>query len=245
VAQAQAALRAKQQPYTDQDLAAAQAGVDQAQAAVAQAQLGVKETQVVAPVDGVVFDRQVSPGALVGPTSPIVTLIPPQLDVAINVDEAQLAKVQPGQSVQVTVPAYPDQPFAGTVSAVAPAVDQKTRTSTAHVQPVDPQGRLKPGMLATVTVAVADKPDALLVPRVAVGANVAPNTPASVVSIDPAGHAVHTPVRIGLVTDDEVEITSGLTEGQVVATGNTGGLTDGQIVQPQIESPVTAGSLQS
>jgi hypothetical protein len=56
---------------------------------------------------------------------------------------------------------------------------------------------------------------------------------------------VHTPVRIGLVTDDEVEITSGLTEGQVVATGNTGGLTDGQIVQPQIESPVTAGSLQS
>ena len=65
-------------------------GVDQAQAALDQAQLGVRETQVTAPVDGVVFDRQASPGALVGPTSPIVTLIPPQLDVVVNVDEAQL-----------------------------------------------------------------------------------------------------------------------------------------------------------
>src|SRR5262249_34285110 len=154
VTAAQAQLDKAEHPYTDQDLAAAQAGVDQAQAALAQAQLGVRETQIVAPVDGIVFDRQVSPGAMVGPTSPIVTVIPPQLDVVVNVDEAQLGKVQTGQSVQVTVPAYADQPFSGTVSTVAPAVDQKTRTSAVHVQADDPHGRLKPGMLATVTVAV-------------------------------------------------------------------------------------------
>jgi RND family efflux transporter MFP subunit len=240
VAAAAAQFDKAQNPYTDQDLAAAQAGVDQAQAALAQAQLGVHETQIVAPVDGIVFDRQVSPGALVGPTSPIVTLIPPQLDVVVNVDEAQLGKVHSGQTVQVTVPSYPDQPFTGTITAIAPAVDQKTRSAAVHIQPADSQGELKPGMLATVSVAVANKSNVLLVPRAAVGANVAPNTTASIVTIDPAGHALHTQVHIGLATDQQVEVTGGLSDGELVATGNTGGLTDGEIVQPQVQTTVTA-----
>src|SRR5205807_2246987 len=128
VGQAEAQLRARQNPYTDQDVQAAQAAVDQAQAALELAQLGVRETQVAAPVNGIVFERQVSPGALVGPTSPIVTLIPPSLEVAINVDEAQLGRVTQGQVASLQVPAYPDQTFTGTVSTVAPAVDQKSRT---------------------------------------------------------------------------------------------------------------------
>src|SRR5205085_2627182 len=99
VGQAEAQLRSRATPYTDQDVQAAQAAVDQAQAAVELAQLGVRETKIVAPVDGIVFDRQVSPGALVGPTSPIVVLIPPALEVAINVDEAQLGNVWQGQHV--------------------------------------------------------------------------------------------------------------------------------------------------
>jgi RND family efflux transporter MFP subunit len=240
VAAAAAQLDKAQNPYTDQDLATAQAGVDQAQVALEQAQLGVRETQVTAPVDGVVFDRQVSPGALVGPTSPIITLIPPQLEVDVNVDEAQLGNVQPGQAVQVTVPAYANQPFAGTVSAVAPAVDQKTRTSAVHIQPLDPQGKLKPGMLATVSVAVADKQDALLLPRAAVSTSgtLSPNTQTTIVTIDPSGHAQHVPIQIGLATDSMVEVTRGLSDGQLVAIGNTGGVTDGEIVQANVQAPV-------
>jgi len=165
-----------------------------------------------------------------------VTLIPPQLEVDVNVDEAQLGKVQQGQTVQVVVPAYPDQPFAGTITTIAPAVDQKTRTSAAHIQPQDPQGRLKPGMLATVTVTVADRPDALLVPRTAISSNATAGAQTNVVTIDPTGHAVFTPVQIGLTSGSQVEITGGLADGQLVATGNTGGLTNGEIVQPQIQA---------
>ena len=175
------------------------------------------------------------------PTGPIVTLIPPQLEVDVNVDEAQLGKVRQAQTVQVVVPAYPDQPFAGTVATIAPAVDQKTRTSAVHIQPRDPQGQLKPGMLATVSVTVADRPDALLVPRTALGSNIT-GGPDSVVTIDPTGHAIRTQVQIGLTSGDQVEITSGLSDGQLVATGNTGGLTDGEIVQPQVQA-LTAGAL--
>src|SRR5438477_3415046 len=147
---------------------AAQAGVDQAQAALELAQLGVRETEIVAPVDGIVFDRQVSPGALVGPTSPIVVLIPPALEVAINVDEAQLGSVSQGQSVALQVPAYPGQTFQGKVNAVAPAVDQKTRTASVRIQPQDDAGKLRPGMLAQVSIITASDPNALIVPREAI-----------------------------------------------------------------------------
>ena len=116
------------------------------------AQLGVRETQVVAPVDGIVFDRAVSPGAMVGPTSPIVTLIPPALEVAINVDENQLGNVSKQQNVSIQVPAYPDQTFSGTVTTIAPGVDQKTRTASVRIQPRDDAGKLKPGMLAQVSI---------------------------------------------------------------------------------------------
>src|SRR5207248_2555308 len=75
VAGAQAALQFRQSPYTDHDVAMAHAEVDQAQAAVQQAELGLKQTRITAPVDGTVFDRQVNPGALVGPQSAIVILI--------------------------------------------------------------------------------------------------------------------------------------------------------------------------
>jgi RND family efflux transporter MFP subunit len=237
VAQAEATLRSRENPYTDQDVQAAQAGVDQAQAALEMAQLGVKETQVVAPVDGIVFDRQVSPGALVGPTSPIVTLIPPSLEVDINVDEAQLGSVWQGESVAVQVPAYPDQTFTGKVSAVAPAIDQKTRTAAVHIQPQDDAGRLKPGMMAQVNIITATQSGALLVPRDAIAGSPAPNTTATVVSVD-NGRAQRTTVQLGLVNDQVVQISSGLSDGQVVAVGNTSGLNNGDVVVPQLRAPL-------
>ena len=235
VDQAAATLRSREKPYTDQDLQSAQAGVDQAQAALSQAQLGVQETEVVAPIDGVVFDRQASPGELVGPTSSIVTLIPPTVQVAINVDEAALGHVSQGQSVSIKVPAYPDQTFTGTVSTVAPGVDPKTRTATVLIQPQDEAGNLKPGMLAQVGIIIGSQSDALLVPTQAVLGTPAPNSQATVVTLD-GDVAHHTTVQLGLVNPSVAQITSGLSDGQVVAVGNTGGLNNGDVVAPQMQT---------
>jgi HlyD family secretion protein len=243
VAQAEAQLRSRQNPYTDQDLQAAQAGVDQAQAALQMAQLGIRETQIVAPIDGIVFDRQVAPGALVGPTSPIVTLIPPSLEVAINVDEAQLGSVSKGQSVSVQVPAYPDQTFTGKVSTIAPGVDQKTRTASVRIQPQDDGGKLKPGMLAQVSIITAAQTNALLIPRDAIVGTPAPNTQATVVTID-GGRAQRTTVQLGLVNDRSVQVSSGLLDGQVVAIGNANGLNNGDFVAPQLRTALAPVGVQ-
>jgi RND family efflux transporter MFP subunit len=243
VAQAEATLRGRQNPYTDQDQQAAKAAVDQAQAALEMAQLGVRETQVIAPVDGIVFDRQVSPGALVGPTSPIITLIPPALEVAINVDEAQLGNVSQGQKVTLQVPAYPDQVFTGSVTAVAPAIDQKTRTASVRIQPQDDAARLKPGMMAQVNIITATQSGVLLVPREAVVGTPSRDSTATLVTLD-GGHAQRTTVQLGLVNDHMVQISSGLNDGQVVAIGNASGLNTGDAVVPQLRTALAPTGVQ-
>ena len=243
VGQAEAQLRARQKPYTDPDLQAAQAGVDQAQAALELAQLGVRETQIVAPVDGVVFDRQVSPGALVGPTSAIVVLIPPSLEVAVNVDEAQLGRVSKGQTVALQVPAYPGETFTGSVVAVAPGVDQKTRSASVRIAPNDAAGKLRPGMLAQVSIVTGAQSNALLVPREAILGTPALNAQATVVTLD-GGRAERKSVRLGLITDQSVEVTSGLVDGQVVAIGNASGLNNGDAVVPQLRTALGALGVQ-
>src|SRR5207237_6284926 len=118
-----------QNPYTDQDLNAASATVDQAQAQLDLAQIGVKDTTIVAPADGVISERLVSAGALVSPQTPIVTLVPPSLELVVNVEESQLGQIAEGQSVQLQVPAFPNQTFTGNVKSISPTIDSKSRTA--------------------------------------------------------------------------------------------------------------------
>jgi membrane fusion protein (multidrug efflux system) len=133
------------------------------------------------------------------------------------------------------VPAYPDQTFTGTVATVAPGVDPKTRTATVLIQPQDDSGKLKPGMLAQVGIIIGAQSDALLVPTQAVLGTPSPNSPATVVTLD--GNVAHrTPVQLGLVNPSVVQISSGLSDGQVVAVGNTGGLNNGDVVAPQMQA---------
>jgi multidrug efflux pump subunit AcrA (membrane-fusion protein) len=141
------------------------------------------------------------------------------------------------------VPAYPDQAFTGTVSAVAPAIDQKTRTASVRVQPQDDGGKLKPGMLAQVGIITATQSDALLVPREAVIGTPASNAQATVVVLD-GGRAQRTSVTLGLVSDRSVEVKSGLNDGQVVAIGNTNGLNNGDAVVPQLRTALAPTGVQ-
>ena len=152
-------------PYTDQDLAAAQAAVDQANAQVAQASLALRETTVVAPVDGRVQDRLQAPGALVSPATPIVTLVPPQVELVVSADETPGGAAGGGsdgsdQRVGVSGPG-----FKGSVKSVPPSVDSRTRTAEVRIQPTDPDGVLRAGMSATVSIVTASHPDVLVVPR--------------------------------------------------------------------------------
>jgi RND family efflux transporter MFP subunit len=170
-------------------------------------------------------------------------LIPPALEVAVNVDEAQLGKVSKGQSVALQVPAYPGETFAGTVTAIAPGVDLKTRSASVRIEPNDAAGKLRPGMLADVSIITGADTNALLVPREAVLGSPTANSQATVVTLD-GGRAERTTVRLGLVNDQVVEVSSGLSDGQVVAIGNASGLNNGDVVVPQLRTALAPMGVQ-
>jgi RND family efflux transporter MFP subunit len=235
VAQAEANLRTHQNPYTDQDLASAQAVVDESKAQLDLADIGVKDTTIVAPADGAISERLVSPGALVSPTTPIVTLVPPALELVVNVEERQLGQVAEGQSVQLSVPAFPQQTFTGSVKSISPTVDSKSRTAAVRIEPQDDASKLRAGMFAQLSIVTAEKQNALIVPKQAVLTGT-PGVEPLVITIDPSGRVHRQPVQLGLQSDTATEILSGIDDGQLVATSSLSDLTDGDIVAPQVDT---------
>ncbi|HEX2922732.1 MAG TPA: efflux RND transporter periplasmic adaptor subunit, partial [Chloroflexota bacterium] len=158
VQQAQQALALQQQPYTAQDLQSARAAVDQTQAAVDSAKVQLSQATLVAPFDGVITQRLVSPGALVSPTTPIATLYGNEMDIPVSFEESNLSLIKQGLTVALAFSAYPGQSFAGKVAGVYPSADPKTHTFVMKVVPDDPEGKLRVGMFAGVSVA-ADQRD--------------------------------------------------------------------------------------
>jgi HlyD family secretion protein len=238
VQQAAAQLQKTRNPYTDQDTAAAQAAVDGAQAQLETAELALGETTVIAPVDGVVSERLVSQGALVSPQTSLLTLVPPAVEVLVNVDESRLGQLARGQSVQIGVAAYPDQTFKGEITSISPTLDTRTRTAAVHVQPADADGHLQAGMFAQLNITTGSRQNGLLVPSSAVLSNAARP---EVVAISRDNVIQLQPVKLGLRNDDFVEILSGLDQGALVATSSLTSLHDGDVVTPRpAEQPALA-----
>ncbi|WP_420628949.1 HlyD family secretion protein [Candidatus Leptofilum sp.] len=124
VISAQQALEQAQKPPTAEQIEAAQLSVQQAELSLQQSQLSleqaqeaVADAQLVAPTAGTVLSVEVAEGAMIGTGSPIVTLLDTtQLEFhTSNLSERDLARVAPGQSVAVTLKAYPNDVIEGTV----------------------------------------------------------------------------------------------------------------------------------
>lgn len=104
------------------DLEKAKAALSQARAAQAAAELKRSYTQITAPISGVIGQKSVRVGAFVNAGKPLLAVIP--LDavyITANFRETQLARVQPGQSVDIKVDALPDAVLKGTVESLGPA----------------------------------------------------------------------------------------------------------------------------
>ncbi len=104
------------------------------------------------------------------------------------------------------------------------------------IDPSDPNNELLSGMLASVNIVTAQDQSALLLPRSAVSGAATPGTQTTVVAIDDNGVVSRTPIQLGIVNDNQVQVAGGLHEGQLVATGNTSGLNTGEVVTPQVET---------
>jgi HlyD family secretion protein len=168
------------------ELLAAQADLDQAQAnydssvaAVAQAQANLQQTltdlrnsRIVAPIDGVVVDREYDVGQSVAAsfTAPTIFTIAQDLtkmQVSADVSESDIGMCKVGQPVRFTVDAYPDQVFRGTISQIRlnATVNQNVVTYPVIINVPNPDLALRPAMTASVTIDVASVKDVLRVPN--------------------------------------------------------------------------------
>jgi HlyD family secretion protein len=236
IGQAAAAVGAAQQqldltrkPFTDEDIKAAEANVAQAKAAVELVKLQQKEAVIVAPIDGVIVDRPVNVGSMAAPSAPVVTINARTVKAVVPVEETRLGELKIGQQVKLNLAAFPAQPFTATITMVSPTVDSKTRTATVDLAPDDPKGQLKPGMFAQAEVALAQRSNALVLPRNAV----VDQAGRSAVFVVAEGVVRRVDIRTGVVDGDRVEVLDGVTEGQTVVLNPRPELRDGVAVTAQ------------
>jgi multidrug resistance efflux pump len=164
VQQAEARLAGVQSGATIEDLAAADAQVEQAQAALDRLLVEREKLTVVAPVGGLVLERSIYAGELAAPGATILTLGDlDQVTLTIYVPQHQLGKVNVGQDVEVRVDSFPDRVFRGNVVAIADEAEftpRNVQTEEERVNMVfavdvsipNPGHELKPGVPADATI---------------------------------------------------------------------------------------------
>ena len=208
---------AERQLIPTSQLDAQRAARDAAQAAVQQASARVADRVIVAPFAGVLGLREVSPGQLLQPGTPITTLdAVDTMEVDFAIPEVQLRRIAAGQAVEARSDAWPGETFRGRVLSVDSRVDVATRSVTVRAAVDNPEGRLLPGMLLTLTVLQPER-QALAVPEIAVQQN---GTQSFVFRVDAEGKAQMAPVRLGAREAGRVEVLEGLAEGdRIVVDG--------------------------
>ncbi|MBM3227005.1 MAG: efflux RND transporter periplasmic adaptor subunit [Candidatus Tectomicrobia bacterium] len=153
---------------------AALAQVEQSKAALQAAELDLQHTTIRAPVNGIVVSRNVDVGqtvaaSLQAPTLFLIAQDLTQMQVDTNVSEADIGRIQVGQTATFTVDAYPTITFSGQVRQVrnAPMTVQNVVTYNAVVAVANAELRLKPGMTANVSFVIAERRDIVKVPNAA------------------------------------------------------------------------------
>ncbi len=198
-------------------LTAAEADVSAASAAYHNAQKDLGYTQVAAPISGLVANRAVIHGQMVAQGTPLMEVHNlAEVYVYVFIGQNELSRMQEGLPAQVSVDAYPDQVFTGSLTAINPAASPQARVFQAKVKVSNPDGLLRAGMFANVKIQVGEAATVLTVPEAALTSK-----QGQFYVFVPEEDVVQlVAVEIGNVFAGRVEIKSGLTEGQVVITTN-------------------------
>jgi multidrug efflux system membrane fusion protein len=205
---------------------AAQATYDQANAGIAKTEAIISQKLVRAPFDGELGVRHVEVGQYLTAGTQIVTLTDlSTLYANFTVTEKGSAMLKVGQTVRISVDAFPGKVFEGKISTIEPQIATDTRNIRVQATLDNPEHILKPGMFASTTVVLPDKPAVVTVPETAVdytlyGDSVYLLTEKKADDGKTSLTAVRTFVRTGNRINGRAEILSGLKAGdRVVAVG--------------------------
>ena len=212
----------KAERYDADDIARARSALEDAQAGYVAAQQVVNQANVKAPFAGTVYSTPVSKSEYVQQGDKLLAMADlTKMQVRAYFDEPEIGKIREGMPIVIRWDAMPDKEWHGHVERVPSTI---VTYGTRNVGQVlisidDANGNLLPNTNVTVTVTTADVPDALNVPRDALHTEQGKSYVYRVIN----GKLRRTPVTVSALNLTQVEIASGLKEGETVALGTTNG----------------------
>lgn len=232
------------------DVRSAQADVNQARATLSSDQTNLSKASIRSPVDGVVLSRAVEPGQTVAASLQVTTLFTvaedlQQMELKVDVDEADVGGVKDGQNATFTVDAYPGREYSARVTRVAYGSTTKNNVvSYSTVLKVKNDDlSLRPGMTGTAEIATVTRENALLVPSAAL--RFTPSTTASappsrglIGSIMPAPPPDKSSQRMASTSKGNSQQVWALANGRPLAIPVTTGVSDGTLTE------IVAGNLE-
>jgi membrane fusion protein (multidrug efflux system) len=232
-------LAQKAAERSEHQLASATQAVEAARQAVSATRDREADLRVTAPFAGVITERNVHPGALVGPANtsggtPMLRLVENRrLRLVVPVPEAYSTEISAGADVPFSVAAYPGRTFSGRVARIADVVDTNTRTMAVELDVANDDGQLSPGTFCQVRWPVHRRQPSLFVPS----ASVAATTDRTFVIRIRDGKTEWVDVRTGLTSGPLVEVFGDLHVGDQVAGRGTDELRPGTAVRPREAKP--------
>ena len=205
---------------------------------VAEAQLGERQARnaqlnIVAPAAGLILERNVEPGQVVGGGSGVLFSIARggEMELLAQISEDELGTIPVGASGTVT-PVGTDESFTCQVWQKSPIIDPQTRQGTARCA-LSYNPALLPGGFASIRI----DSGAVVAPRLPESAILSDDNGSFVYIVGPGNTVVRRNVEIGVVDDDGISIASGLDGSERVILRAGGFLTEGEVIRPQVETP--------
>lgn len=196
------------------EITAAKTARTQADIALKLAKKRLRDATIKAPIDGIVSQRFLDLGGMAVPTAPLFEIVDiDTVKATADVIEVHLSQVTLNQQAFVNIDGF-NAPISGKIAYISPTLQPMRRTAKIEIRIDNTEGTLKPGMFAKVTVPVEVRKDAILVPRVSLIEDA--ETKTQNVFVVEAGVSQRKLVEIGLSRGGEVEIVSGLNEGDSV-----------------------------
>jgi len=229
LAVAEANLQQIKNGATQQQLNAGLAQVKQAEAGLEQVKLSLKNSTVKSPIKGVVSAVRTEEGEILSPGQPIITVIDiDQLYLEVAVTASTMSRLKEGDQVQIIPEAVKDDELKGKIDIISPAADPVSKNFPVKILVANPDHKIKPGMFADAVFNLESAQNTLVLPI---------STIIGFDSSDPYlftvedGRAVKKPIKIGIVSDNLVEILSGIKENDQVILKGQNRLNDGEEVE--------------
>ena len=206
--------------------------LDQAKASLDLARNNLDKCKLTAPVIGTVGRRNIEPGqtAFSLVSAPIELVRIEKVAVKIAVPENEINKIKKGEKATISVLAVDGTRFQGVVTNISPVAELMSRTYTVKISVDNPARTLKPGMVCDVRMELGQRTATLIVPYQSVRKDSESNN--YVFVVNPGHTSVKKQVVIiGKYNGTGIEITGGLTEGQLVVTGGIDKLSDNSLIE--------------